>query len=93
MRIDLEVAFSFKRELDDGYRSLDLPTGSDVEAAMREWVRNHPKASARVFDESGAIRRHINALINGGNVALRAGFQTVLEDGDRLTILPPAGGG
>lgn len=93
MRIELEIAFSFKRELDESYRSLDLPTGADVEAAMREWVRRHPKAKIRLFDENGAIRRHINALINGGNVTLRTGFQTVLENGDRLTILPPAGGG
>ena len=93
MRIELEVAFSFKRELDESYRSLDLPAGCDVEAAMRKWTRSHPKAATRLFDEKGAIRRHINALINGGNIKLRAGFQTVLEDGDRLSILPPAGGG
>jgi MoaD family protein len=93
MRIELEIAFSFKRELDESYRRLDLPAGSNVEAAMRKWARRHPKAETRLFDEQGAIRRHINALINGGNVKLRAGFQTVLQDGDRLSILPPAGGG
>jgi len=93
LKIEIEVAFSFKRELDEGYRALDLPEGSDVETAIREWACLHPLARDRLFDEQGAIRRHINALINGGNVTLREGFRTMLKDGDRLTILPPAGGG
>ena len=93
MQIEIEVAFSFKRELDEGYRSLELPEGTDVEMAIRKWVRRHPLAQDRLFDEDDAIRRHINALINGGNVTLREGFGTKLKDGDRLTILPPAGGG
>ena len=93
MRIEVEVAFSFKRELDEGYRSLDLPDAYDVESAMRVWAREHPQAEERLFDETGAIRRHINVLVNGESAVLRQGFRTVLEDGDRLTILPPAGGG
>jgi len=93
MRIELEVAFSFKRELDEGYRTLEVPEGTDVETAIGAWVDRHPLARARLFDERGAFRRHINALVNGGNVTLREGFRTVLRDGDRLTILPPVGGG
>lgn len=93
MRIEVEIAFSFKRELDSGYRFLELPEGSNVEAALLEFVLRHPAARDRLIDEAGAIRRNINALINGGNVTLREGFRTTLADGDRLTILPPVGGG
>ena len=93
MRIEIEVAFSFKRELDEGHRHLALPEGSDVDAALRLFTEHHPSARDRLFDERGEILRHINALINGGNVKLRQGFETILCDGDRLTILPPAGGG
>ena len=93
MRIEVEVGFSFKRDLEEDYRFLDLPEGCDVETAIRSWAERHPVAEGRLFDASGVIRRHINALVNGGNVARRRGFRTVLRDGDRLTILPPAGGG
>jgi molybdopterin converting factor small subunit len=47
----------------------------------------------RVFDDVGEIRRNVNALINGGNVQFREGFSTVLNEGDRLSVLPPVGGG
>ena len=93
MRVEVEVAFSFKRELDERYRSLDLPDGCDVERAIRAWVGEHPQAEGRLFDAMSGIRRHINVLINGENAVFRQGFRTVLENGDRLTILPPAGSG
>jgi len=93
MRIEIELAFSFKRDLDADYRSLELDDGMDVEGALRAWAERHPIAIERLFDDEGRIRRHINALVNGGNVTLREGFRTKLCDGDRLTILPPAGGG
>ena len=93
MRVELEIGFSFKRELPAGFHSLDLPDGTDVESAFRHLSRLQPTLKERLFDREGRVRREINALVNGGNVARRRGFRTVLRDGDRLTILPPVGGG
>jgi molybdopterin synthase sulfur carrier subunit len=93
MRISVEFGFSFKRELDEAYRTLDLPDGATVRDAMVALGRRYSTIERRLFDEDGAIRRNINALINGGNVQFRERFDTVLSDGDRLTILPPVGGG
>jgi MoaD family protein len=93
MTIDVEVAFSFKRDLSGEYRTLEAAEGTDVETALRLWAERHTEAADRLFDASGNLRRHINALVNGVNVKLRQGFSTELRDGDRLTILPPAGGG
>ena len=93
MNITVEIAFSFKRELDDAYRSLELPEGATVLDAFRELADCYPTFCERIFDEAGEIRRNINALINGGNVQFREGFNTVLHAGDRLSVLPPVGGG
>jgi len=93
MKIDIEVAFSFKRELGDDHRTLVLPDGSDVAAAIARFAEKHPSVRERLLGVNGEILRHINTLINGGNVKLRQGFETILHDGDRMTILPPAGGG
>jgi len=93
MRISVEIAFSFKRELDEDYRELELPERATVGDALAELARRHPAAAARLFDEDGTIRRNVNALVNGENVQFRRRFETALADGDRLTILPPVGGG
>jgi molybdopterin converting factor small subunit len=93
MNIAIEISFSFKREVDEREIVLDLPERSSAADAMRALVKRYPQIRDRLFDAEGAILRHINALINGGNVAFRQGFETALCDGDRLTLLPPVGGG
>jgi len=93
MKVAVEIAFSFKRELDNAYRSLELPEGATVLNAFRTLADNYPVFRERVFDKAGEIRRNINALINGSNVQFRERFDTVLHEGDRLSVLPPVGGG
>ncbi|MFC2095183.1 MoaD/ThiS family protein [Candidatus Bipolaricaulota bacterium] len=93
MNVSVEIAFSFKRELDDAYRSLELPEGATVLDAFRALADRHCVFRERVFDEAGEIRRNITALVNGGNVQFREQFDTVLTGGDRLSVLPPVGGG
>jgi MoaD family protein len=93
MRIELEIAFSFKRELAEGYRALELPEGANVAEGLRHLAYRYPSARDRLFDREGNLHRHINVLVNGINVTLRDEFGTILREGDRLTILPPVGGG
>lgn len=93
MNVTVEIAFSFKRELGDAYRHLELPEEAMVLDAFGAMANRHPVFRERVFDESGLVRRNINALINGGNVQLREGLRTKLKEGDRLSVLPPVGGG
>lgn len=93
MRIEIEIGFSFKRDIDGGFRTLELPDGTDVLGALNQLGQRHPEIAERLFDRRGQVHRHINALVNGGNVVHRRGFRTVLREGDRLTILPPVGGG
>ncbi len=92
MRITLEVSFSFKRRLPPGL-TLALPEGADILAALRALSQRFPPIEERLFTRDGRVHRHINALLNGRNVASEKGFETVLHDGDHLTILPPVGGG
>jgi len=56
-------------------------------------VRRYPAIEPRLFGPRGEVHRHINALVNGQNVAFKKGFGTILRDGDGLTLLPPIGGG
>ena len=93
MNIAVEIAFSFKHELDESYRSLILPSRATVLDAFKLLADRYDVFRERVFDTAGDIRRNINALINGENVQYREGFDTILVEGDRLAVLPPVGGG
>jgi molybdopterin converting factor small subunit len=93
IRVALEIAFSFKRELNADYERLELSDAADVEAAIVRLAEQNPSIRSRLFDGRGRPRTHIDALVNGGNVRLRQGLRTRLRDGDRLTLLPRVGGG
>jgi molybdopterin converting factor small subunit len=93
MRVHVEIGFSFKRELPDDYRELVLPDGADVATALRALADRHPVLRDRIYSPTGDVRRDVSLLVNGGNAARRSGLATALRDGDRLTLLPPVGGG
>ncbi len=93
IRIHVEIGFSFKRDLPKELNPLTVDEEATVQQVLQILADAVPAISARLFDEQGNVRRHINVLVNGGNVALRQGFNTALSEGDRLTILPPVGGG
>ena len=93
MTITVEIAFSFKHEVAPSDLSLDLPEGADVQAALNELARRFSHIKGRLLANSGKVPRHINALVNGENVSFKKGFATMLHEGDRLTLLPPVGGG
>ncbi len=93
IHVQVEIGFSFKRELPDDYRDLVLPDGAKVADALHTLAERYPAVASRLFTERGEARRDIGVLINGGNAIRRDGARTRLEDGDRLTLLPPVGGG
>ncbi len=93
MNVSVEIAFSFKRDLDHAYRRLELPEDATVLDAFRVLADGYSVFRERVFDDARGVRRNINGLVGGGNVQFRERFNTVLREGDRLSVLPPVGGG
>ncbi len=93
MNVTLEVSFSFKRELDDNPVTIELADVATVMTSLRAFASLHPMISRRIFGPDGEVMPYINVLKNGGNVRFQRGFETILHDGDHLTILPPVGGG
>jgi len=93
MRISVEIGFSFKWDVGGEGRTLDLPAGATVRDALAELARRHPAAKRQLFESDGTVRRSVNALVNGENVRFRRQYETTLRDSDRLSILPPIGGG
>ena len=76
----------------DGATELPVAAGS-VRAALEEIEREYPVLHRNVRDETGAVRRHINVFVNSDNVRDREGLETVVREGDLITILPAVSGG
>ncbi len=72
--------------------TLELPSGSSCEEALRELVRLEPRLGELLFSE-GVLRDHLHVFVNGENVNHREGLRTRLSDGDVLTFFTPISGG
>ena len=62
-----------------------------VRAALEDLQRSQSALYRNVCDETGAVRRHLNVLVNSDNVRDRV--DTTLMPGDVVTILPAVSGG
>ena len=64
-----------------------------VRAALEHIERTYPALYRCVCDETGAVRRHVNVLVNTAHMRDREGLDTALVAGDTITILPAVSGG
>ncbi len=65
---------------------------------IREWFRDlakrYPPLAGRVFDiEAGTLNPEVVMNYNDRVVIPQQVYDTILKDGDRVTLLPLAGGG
>ncbi|WP_129112997.1 ubiquitin-like small modifier protein 1 [Halegenticoccus tardaugens] len=73
--------------------TVDLDGESTVGDALDALLERRPALAARVLDDDGHLREHINVLRNGENVFTDEGLETTVGDGDELALFPPVSGG
>jgi len=71
--------------------NLDVDTLNDAFAKISETMGDDFKR--RVLNEDGTPRSLINIYINGKNAKFSSGLDTILSDGDEVSILPAVAGG
>jgi sulfur-carrier protein len=70
--------------------SLDGGTLGDV---LDQLASALPLVERRVRDESGALRRHVNAFVDGEDIRWSGGLATAVRDGSVVHLLPAVSGG
>jgi len=79
----------------DGAASVDVDpadagTLQDVLDALEAKA---PGISARIVDESGALRRFVNIYVGDDDVRFLEGLATVIKDGSTVSVIPAVAGG
>jgi molybdopterin synthase sulfur carrier subunit len=67
--------------------------GKDVAEVIDDLEQQFPGLRERLVEESGEIRRFINVYVNQEDVRFLSGKETVLKDGDEVSIVPALAGG
>jgi sulfur-carrier protein len=66
--------------------------GSTVGEVLDALYERYGELRARIA-EDGGLRRFVNVYVDGEDIRFLDGLDTVVEDGDEVTILPAVAGG
>lgn len=84
------------RELAEGESELIIPVGGEatlLRTVLDAAVVTRPRLGARIRDETGALRRHVNVFIDGLDARPAGGLDAVVGPNAVVHILPSVAGG
>ncbi|MDQ1483032.1 MAG: sulfur-carrier protein [Actinomycetota bacterium] len=84
------------RELADGLNELVVPLGdgsTSLRTVLDAAVLDRPQLAARIRDETGALRRHVNVFVNGQDTRRLGGLDAPVGSDAVVHILPSVAGG
>jgi molybdopterin converting factor small subunit len=67
--------------------------GRTVGDALRALGERHPGVTARVLDERGEVRRHVNVFVGSQSIRDTGGLATVLREESYISLLAAVSGG
>ena len=70
-------------------------SGETLQAVLADLESNYSGISERLIDPAnqGKLHRFVNIYVNDEDVRFSGGLETVIADGDSVTILPAVAGG
>lgn len=68
-------------------------SGKNVRELIEDLEKRFPGIKERICDETGKIRRFINVYVNEEDVRFLQQEETLLKDGDEVSIIPAIAGG
>jgi molybdopterin synthase sulfur carrier subunit len=91
----MEVRLYATLRLKAGQTRIDLKAsaGDTVRDAIRELLEHLPILSSDVMTDDGELVDHVHLFLNGRNVRLLGGLDALIQEGQKLDIFPPVGGG
>ncbi len=67
--------------------------GTTVAALVADLDKRHPGIRERICDETGAVRRFVNIVVNGEDIRVLSNLDTAVKAGDEVSVVPAIAGG
>jgi len=67
--------------------------GASINDLIENLEKKFPGMKARLYDETGDLRRFVNIYVNEEDIRFLKGKHTPLKDGDEISIVPAIAGG
>lgn len=78
-----------------GRAELDVGAGpgDTVRDALRDVVVQYPVLGSDLMSDEGELVKHVHVFLDGRNVRLLDGLDTVIQEGQKLDVFPAVAGG
>ena len=94
MRVEVKFFTSLREITDKKVDLLQLQNNLSVDELVNLLSNKYGKEFREyIYNKKGEIQEFLSFLLNGKNINNMQGFDTKLQEGDVLAILPPVGGG
>jgi molybdopterin synthase sulfur carrier subunit len=80
------------RKLTNEQETVTGPAGT-ISALIDDLETQYPGLGGRLTDEAGNLRRFVNIYVNEEDIRFLAGKDTVVKEGDAVSIVPAIAGG
>ncbi|MQG73820.1 MAG: MoaD/ThiS family protein [SAR202 cluster bacterium] len=80
------------RRITDNQDKVTVEDGS-LAATIETLESRFPGIQDRLLDENGNLRHFVNIYVNGEDVQFLDNLETVIKDGDEVSIVPAVAGG
>ncbi len=80
------------RKLTEGREEV-AASGATVGEVLANLERAYPGIRARIFDDSGAVRKFVNIFANDEDIRFLKNLDTPLKESDEVSIVPAIAGG
>jgi molybdopterin synthase sulfur carrier subunit len=93
VRMEIEMRFFANFREAAGQKTVEdeFEGGTTVGEILRSLEEEYPEME--IFDEDGQLRDYLTIMKNGRNISYIDKLETVMEDGDVLSVFPPVAGG
>ena len=67
----------------------------DIEGSIKfiDLIKKIPELEKILLDSNGNLRKDLLILVNGIHIQFKGFQNTIINDGDEISIFPPGGGG
>jgi len=94
MGVTFRFIGSFRNLTGKGKITLNLSEGTILKEAIKQIVKKFPKIERALIDrELGDPRPNTLIIVNGKEISVLKGLETLLRDGDEVVFVPVSHGG
>jgi len=94
MKVTVKFFTALREVVGKKEEEFEFSRGTTIKELLKHLSESYGQAFKEyIYNDRGRVKGHLEFLINGKSITTMKGFETKLNEGDKIAIIPPVGGG